>query len=92
MYAGCLEINDLLDVDAVVSQIEAGYAQESTECKESNTSEEKELVKNLQSKLYQTIYDNRYKFYHLTVIIFDNFPFNATKIFRSTTYFSSLVD
>jgi hypothetical protein len=52
VYAGCLEINDLLDVDAVVSQIEAGYAQESTEFKESNTSEEKELVKNLQSKLY----------------------------------------
>ena len=88
MYAGCLEINDLLDVDAVVSQIEAGYVQESTECKEANTSEEKELVKNLQSKLYH----NRYKFYHITVIIFGNFPFNATKIFRSTTYFSSLVD
>jgi len=92
VYAGCLEINDLLDVDAVVSQIKAGYAQESIECKESNTSEEKELIKDLQSKLYQTIYDNRYRFYHITVIIFDNFPFNATKIFRSTTYFSSLVD
>ena len=86
MYAGCLEINDLLDVDAVVSQIKAGYAQESIECKESNTSEEKELIKDLQSKLFKQymIIDN--------MIIFDNFPFNATKIFRSTTYFSSLID
>ena len=86
MYAGCLEINDLLDVDAVVSQIKAGYAQESIECKESNTSEEKELIKDLQSKIFKQymIIDN--------MIIFDNFPFNATKIFRSTTYFSSLID
>ena len=87
MYARCLEINDNLDVDAVVSQIKAGYAQESIECKESNTSEEKEnslkICKVSSIKQYMIID---------IMIIFDNFPFNATKIFRSTTYFSSLID
>ena len=50
MYASCLEINDLLEIDEVIEVIKDGYGEMSHDSQKANTDEERKIVE----KLYGT--------------------------------------